>query len=1370
MKSPFKFLDSYTKEDREIFFGRDKETDELYRRLFESKVLLVYGESGTGKSSLVNCGLINRLRDSEFMPMNIRRGDNILESLSAAIHLLLKESSPRQLLTALLYKKAIREAADDINKQLIFIFDQFEEVFIFGSKEEKQSLVQVLKVLVESDINCRFIFIFREEYFSDIAEFEKHIPDFLSNRIRIEKMDRSSAIAAIKGSCSVNDIQFEEGFAESLLKKLNPDTTGIELTYLQIFLDRIFNIAIRDESGSPTLSFTVDLIEKAGNVSDLLGSFLDDQISLSGSPDKELIILKSFVSYKGTKRLLNLSEVKDYANTLGEAVREKDVTEIIASLVQLRILCDKDENEYYELRHDALAAKIFEKISASEVEILEVRQFIESAYYFWKKHNVLLSEEDLRYIDPFEKRLSLSEELISFLRLSRETFNNKRTRRRKVLLSGSIIIILLLSLFSVWALTERNRAEQLNVKVLAEKYNLLATNVAVLNPTKGLRLAEYAYSLDSSNQTILKNIKRIYSDNPLYTLIARQEEAIAKEEDAINAVAFSPDSKYILTGSGNATVRLWDLEGKQLKIFIGHSGYITSVAFSPGGQSILSASTDRSARLWDIDGKVICDFRGHSMPVNSVAFSPDGNSILTGSSDFTARLWDLKGNVIHIFTGHLSSVNAVAFSPDGQHILTGSSDSTARLWDLKGKQLLILKHLDHINTVAFSPDGLTMITGSSDKTAKLWDLQGKLIRMFTGFPGEVNAIAFSPDGKKIVVGSSAGYTILYDLNGNEIKEFKGHSIQIKAVAFSPDGSKIVTGSGDCTAKLWELKGNLNEVYNGTKARITSVKFLPGGKSFITGSMDKTARLWDIKGNTIVIFSGHTKGINDVSISPDGQKILTGSDDGTAKLWDLQGHLLKTCTGHKSGITSVAFSPDGQKLLTGSLDNTARLWDTDGKELVIFKGHTKGIKSVSFAPDGKSILTGSNDYSARIWDLKGNLVTAVKGQLSSINSVAFSPDGLSFITGGFGSDPSPRLWDLKGRLLKVYNGHTTSIFSAAFSPDGKKILTGSADRTAILWDINGNVDQVFSGYNSYVTSVAFSPDGHRVLIGLDNGTVRLFPVKLPYNEFSIKSEYEKLTSFDNLQYGITDFNSVKNSNDEKILSQASEYYLSEAMQSGTAEKNQFLDRSLELLNKLRKENPEKSEYLYKLLRASVYDYEANHSDQIKKDITRINDKVLTLKSVNDLTLAGYTYCVLCAKNDSSIIRLGITDCFLQICNKLMECKDLPQSERFDISRWCAFLTSDLIQKGKFPEALKAIQTAQKSDSTFIESELFLPILYILNNQYDKAKYILNKNKNKSISGLDFFKTYNEIYNYYIDLLEDRAIVHPDFEKAKELLRN
>ena len=134
----------------------------------------------------------------------------------------------------------------------------------------------------------------------------------------------------------------------------------------------------------------------------------------------------------------------------------------------------------------------------------------------------------------------------------------------------------------------------------------------------------------------------------------------------------------------------------------------------------------------------------------------------------------------------------------------------------------------------------------------------------------------------------------------------------------------------------------------------------------------------------------------------------------------------------------------------------------------------------------------------------------------------------------------------------------------------------------------------------------------------------------------------------------------------------------------------------------------------------------------------------------------------------MVRLGITDCFLQICSKLIADPDLPEAQRKDISRWCSYLSSDCIQKKEFSQSLKTILTAQLSDSTNKEIHFLLPLAYIFNNQYDRAEVIINEYKNKSLTGIDNFKTYREIFRHGIELLEDRAITHPDLAKAKELL--
>jgi len=243
MKSPFKFLDSYTKDDRDIFFGRDREIEELYQRVFESRLLLVYGVSGTGKSSLIHCGLANKFQETDWLPLVIRRGNNIVESFANAIQLASTTTSETRITTSAHFRKAVRSLYLDHYKPVFFIFDQFEELFIFGDKEERIEFIQVIKSLVESDLQCRLIFVMREEYMAGVTEFEKYIPTFFTNRVRIENMSHANALEAIQAPCKVFNINLEEGFAEALLEKLSPESADVELTYLQVFLDKIFRSA-----------------------------------------------------------------------------------------------------------------------------------------------------------------------------------------------------------------------------------------------------------------------------------------------------------------------------------------------------------------------------------------------------------------------------------------------------------------------------------------------------------------------------------------------------------------------------------------------------------------------------------------------------------------------------------------------------------------------------------------------------------------------------------------------------------------------------------------------------------------------------------------------------------------------------------------------------------------------------------------------------------------------------------------------------------------------------------------------------------------------------------------------------------------------
>jgi WD40 repeat protein len=1116
MKSPFKFLDAYQKKDKDIFFGRAKEIELLYDTTFETDLLLVYGPMGTGKTSLIQCGLANRFRESDWFDLYIRRGDNINTSLWEEIYRHTKR--PGKITIKTTVPQAVQFLYLDFFKPVYLIFDQFEELFILGTPEEQQTFFNTISDLLNSGISCKIIFAMREEYIAWLYDFEQVVPQLFDHRIRVEPMNMLNVEGVIRGSAHAFAIRLVQ--PDETVKQIienNKDKKGtIQLPYLQVYLDRLYREAEAAKL-SNHIKFTPGLVEKIGKISDVMAAFLDEQteqvqrnlnVEYPDAPDEVAWqVLNQFATVEGTN--LPLQKEALYSKL---QVPEDIINFCLAGLEKARILRLSEKDDTYEIAHDSLARRIDDKRSVEEKTLLKVEKLVKDRFAAYEDTAAFLTKEELNYIEPYEKKLKskLDSKELNFIAKSRK----KASKRRTIIGLGMVVLGLIISL-AVFAFWQWREAAGKTIEANANRLAAIAGVVVEEDPTIALRLAEEACRLDK-NQAINDTIYKIYRENIFYKIVAKHKESV-------NSVAFSPDGKTILTGSKDGTAWLWDMEGNLVQEFKGHKREVLSVAFSPDGKTILTGSKDNTARLWDRQGNPMQEFEGHNFFVNCVAFSSNGKNILTGSWDNTARLWDRQGNVVQEFKGHKKEVISVAFSPDGKTILTGSGDKTARLWNLQGN--LVREFKDHkggVLSVAFSPDGKTILTGSGDKTARLWNLQGNPVQEFKGHEDYVTAVVFSPDGKTILTGSEDNTARLWDLWGNQVQEFKGHEGEVLSVAFSPDGKTILT-SGDNTARLWDRKGNALQEFKGHTLPVSSVAFSPDGKTIIT-SGDNTARLWDRKGNALQEFKGHKDAVLSVAFSPDGKTILTGSLDKTARLWNLRGNLLQEFKGHKSIVTSVAFSPDGKNILTGSYgkystDTTARLWDLRGNPVQEFKGHKSWVRSMAFSPDGKTILTDSGDKTAQLWDRQGNMLQEFKGHKSIVTSVAFSPDGKNILTGSF--DNTARLWDLRGNLVQEFKGHKGHVSSVAFSPDGKTILTGSADKTARLWDRQGNPVQEFKGHKDAVMSVAFSPDGKTILTGSHDRTARLWEIGMKLEEFLKKGNFERLSEKQKKEYGIGD---------------------------------------------------------------------------------------------------------------------------------------------------------------------------------------------------------------------------------------------------------
>ncbi|NEQ60661.1 MAG: hypothetical protein F6K53_25885 [Moorea sp. SIO4A1] len=667
-----------------------------------------------------------------------------------------------------------------------------------------------------------------------------------------------------------------------------------------------------------------------------------------------------------------------------------------------------------------------------------------------------------------------------------------RLQKSKIALTGSIVLVGMLAVSTVsaaifWALARNNEITAL----IKSSEALYGSNNHALDPLKDALQAgkKLKWSVRVSSDT--KDIAMSSLQQAFYGV--RERNRLEGHDNTVNTVSFSPDGELIATASSDKTVKIWSKEGKQLYTLAGKHGHkdeIKSVTFSPDGKLIATASKDQTVKVWQRNGKYIQTLTGHTDLVWSVRFSPDRKSLAASSEDGKVIIWSLEGKKPQIFKAHDKAVLSISFSPDSKVLATGSFDKTVKLWRrdrnglYKRKPLTIQAHEDAVFSVSFSPKGKLIATGSKDKTVKLWKLDGTRYQTLgtddhESHQSTVTTISFSPDGQTLASASADNTVKLWNRNGQLLETLTGHESTVWSVNFSPDSQTLASASADNTVKLWSRYGNELPIPTGDENTVYNVSYSPDGQTIATASKNNTIQIWSLNGQLQRTLTGHTGWVWGVSFSPDGKTIASASADKTAKIWNKNGKLLHTLSDHKDVVRSIAFSPDGQIIATASRDKTVKLWNQNGILIRTLTGHENWINSVRFSPDGETIATASADKTAKLWNVSdGKELQTLDGHKDWVLSVGFSPDGKTLASAT--RDKMVKLWNVSdGNELKTLKGHDNTVWSVVFSPDGETIATASADKTVKLWNTKGKQPQTFSGHDGAVVSLSFSPDGQTI---------------------------------------------------------------------------------------------------------------------------------------------------------------------------------------------------------------------------------------------------------------------------------------------------
>ena len=379
METPFKFLEAYGKADRRYFFGRDEEIASLYSLVRKTNLVIVYGKSGVGKTSIVKCGLANEFAENEIKSVEIRRRSEINGSFEQELLQCLKMKTADGKTPAELVEKLYNRHLSPV----YLFFDQFEELFILGDAEEIEKFISNIKAIRALEIPCVITLIIRQEYLAELEVFREEVPMLFEYRLPIAQMDRVKTISVVNNifkklqeenylaridEQKILPIKYDTAITPEIVNIVSNGNFFIELPYLQVYLDKMFRVAC--EKATETVEFNYALLEddRISCIETVINNLLDTQILRASkatgedSDLKVLAFLKILVTDLDTKKPVHSSIL--FSNSYKNGISEKEV-EIYIDIFSKALLLRPLDGNQYELSHDSVAKAISEKRSTA---------------------------------------------------------------------------------------------------------------------------------------------------------------------------------------------------------------------------------------------------------------------------------------------------------------------------------------------------------------------------------------------------------------------------------------------------------------------------------------------------------------------------------------------------------------------------------------------------------------------------------------------------------------------------------------------------------------------------------------------------------------------------------------------------------------------------------------------------------------------------------------------------------------------------------------------------------------------------------------------------------------------------------------------
>jgi WD40 repeat protein/energy-coupling factor transporter ATP-binding protein EcfA2 len=988
LKNPFPGLRPFTIEESHLFFGREGQSEEVLHHLSKNRFVAVIGASGSGKSSLMYCGLVPILYGgftadavSDWKIITTRPGDqpveNLARSIAGAWQTGKEDNSDisHELTLAILQRSSLglAEAIEQIpgrgKSNILLMVDQFEELFRYkrltrteASFNESESFVKLLVEAVrQKKIPVYIVLTMRSDYIGECSQFQELTRLINESNYLIPQMTRDDFRSAITGPVAVGGAQIDPNLVQQLLNEVgdNPD----QLPILQHALMRTWEYWV--EQNDPERPISMADYDAVGRMEKALSEHANEAFDELTPAEKQVCeyMFKTLTEKGGdnlgTRQPTRLDTISVIARAGVDEV--KKVIDTFRGLGRSFLTpashIGLTSESVIDISHESLMRiwdrlRIWVEEEAQAVQMYNRLAEASGLYHtgktgLWRPPDLTLALNWKKKQQPTltwaERYNPAFERAMVFLDTSEKEFiaeeeNKIRLQKRQLRRSRIFAMVLgtaaIISIgFMLYAFVLRGRA--IAAQIEANKQRHLADSSATIAKINEQRALD---ALDESER------QRLRADSNATLAIYRQMQADsnATEANYQRGIAVQ-QTRVALERKAEADTNAAEAERQRAE-----AERQRQDAYN---RRLLSIAQSMSVKSIQVDN----DTNLKSLLAYQAYLFNDEYGGRAHHTDIYAGLYDaigfIRGADHNVFKGHDDAVRSLVFDPGSTDFYSTGSDGRILKWSLTDKQYKMIIDNNLVNRIiAISDDGKWLVCGTDGIGIQVFDLNSGSAepRIFNAHLNKIRALDFFPDNNRLISAGLDNEIAVWDLSNGSKQTFTEHDVPVQVLVISKDGKWMAGGTKDTgEIIMWNLEDPSQKkvIFSELGNYIWSLDYSPDGKWLVSGDRQGNVKVWDTQTKKMIInLRGHRAAITNIQFSSDGKFLATASNDGSVRLWetaDLNNQPI-VLSGNTGFVLSLAFSPDGNYLLTGSTEEN-RLLSTPTKTDILVEDICDGIE-------------------------------------------------------------------------------------------------------------------------------------------------------------------------------------------------------------------------------------------------------------------------------------------------------------------------------------------------------------------------------------------------------------------------------------------